>query len=115
MLRIIHEINYSTQVISHAEHLYARPVKDRDKPSSGFRVSALVVECNHEHESIPLEIEGDAACILEALENVCASIRARGQEFVKRGELEPSWRDWARKLQDEWQRVAKERRAKRKQ
>ena len=111
-MRFVHELHYSTQVSVGSRGPYAKRLKDKEKPHTGFPVEVLISVCNPDRalveENTQIEIEGDAACILDALYQAIESILSYEVVFNDQGwKLDPKWKDSVKALRAQWQREAK--------
>ncbi len=108
-MRFVNEIHYSTQVSVGGRGPYAKAVGE--EKATGFPVEILISVCHPHGSPLPedgaIEIEGDAACILGALEAVCLQLRGLGEVNAAEHDLDPAWKDKAKRLQEEWQAEAK--------
>lgn len=90
-MRIVNEIYHPCQTAVFQKGPYVNP---RKKESIGFRVEIFCAEGPQDKpEDQPLEIEGDAACILFALRELVSQIEMHGELLVDKGILTKNWQD----------------------
>ena len=91
-MRIVHEIHSKCMPIVSYDGPYAKHIKNRG-PASGFPVRiAICTSATRLREEEMIELEGDAAYIVDALELVCKMIRASGDDMVRDKQIRKDWK-----------------------
>jgi hypothetical protein len=118
-MRLVHEVHYSTQVSVQTRGPYGKSRGNENKPHAGFPIEVMITVCNPPglalfRDDVPIEIEGDAAMILDACYQIIEGIICNEAVLNEQGQtLAPKWKDAAKKAQAEWQRAVKAERKKR--